>query len=267
MGRRAIAWAGGLGLVLGSLLLAADPDPGVGRIGPQDRVEVAVWDHPDLSGTLTVTQDGSIAFPLLGAVPAAGKTVTELEQELERRLNAHYLVSPHVRVTRVEVKSQQIFILGEVKNPGAYPLTRETTLLEALTLAGDFTPDADPQKIELFRQGLGPENHLAFTLEELLSRTDGRDPLLLLKPGDVVFKPRAEFFFVFGQVNKPGRYVLEPGITVLKAIALAGGFAPKASRNRATLLRRVEGVDQRLPAKFSDPVLAQDVIQVPEGLF
>ncbi len=264
MGRRALT---GAGLVLAGLLLAAAPETGVGRLGAQDRVEVVVWDHPDLSATLTVTQDGSIAFPLLGPVPAAGKTVTELEQELELRLNRHYLVSPHVRVTRVEVKSQQIFILGEVKNPGAYPLDKETTLLEALTRAGDLTPDADPQKLELFRPGQGPANHLVFTLEELLSRADGRDPALLLQPGDVVFKPRAQFFFVFGEVHKPGRYVLEPGLTVLKAIALAGGFAPKASRSRATLLRRVEGVDQRLPARLSDPVQAQDVIQVPEGLF
>jgi len=249
------------------LAIAAEPEGVVGQIGPQDRIEIAVWDHPDLSGVMTVNADGTFAFPLLGPVQAGGKTVTELEQELEGRLNQHYLVSPHVRVTRVEVKSQQIFILGEVKNPGAYPLVKETSLVEALSLAGGLTEEADPQKIELFRNGRGPESRIALTLEEILNRNGRHDPELMLKAGDVVFKPRADFFFVFGEVHKPGRYPLEGGTTVLKAITIAGGFTGKASRNRASIVRKVEGADQRLPAGQGDPVLPEDVIQVPEGLF
>src|SRR5688572_25724920 len=105
-------------------------------IGSQDILAIAVWDQPDLAGKYTVELDGSIGFPLIGRVKAAGLTLRDFETELKRRLSDGYFKNPQVTVAVEQYRSQRIFIVGDVRAPGTYPLTGDMTLIEALARAG-----------------------------------------------------------------------------------------------------------------------------------
>src|SRR5262245_29160515 len=110
------------------------------RIGLQDELKVTVFDEPDLSTMYRVEADGSISFPLVGRVPAAGSTIPEFQQRLTSMLASGFLRNPQVRVEVNQYKSQFVYVIGEVRAPGKIPMTgTQMTLLEALALAGSPT--------------------------------------------------------------------------------------------------------------------------------
>ncbi|MBW2617569.1 MAG: polysaccharide export protein, partial [Deltaproteobacteria bacterium] len=111
-------------------------------IGPEDVVEIKVWDHDDLTREVTVSQRGAFSFPLIGQVRAAGLTPAQLEIEIITLLADGYLVNPQVTVTVKEFKSQKIHIIGEVKTAGTFTLGGPTTVLEILAMAGGVTERA-----------------------------------------------------------------------------------------------------------------------------
>ena len=111
-------------------------------IGPQDVLTIMVYDQADLSGKFPVDADGSLTFPLLGRVSAGGMTLRALEEDLRKRLADGYLRNPQVSVSIEQYKSQRIFVMGEVRAPGAYQLTGEMTIIEAIARAGSTTPQA-----------------------------------------------------------------------------------------------------------------------------
>ena len=123
----------------------ADPGRGEYLIGPQDVLTVTVWDSPDLSGKFTVETDGSFTFPLIGRVKAGGLTLRQFEAELKKKLADGYFKNPQVSVAVETYRSQRIFIVGEVRNPGTYPLTGDMTLIEAIARAGSTTPERQPR--------------------------------------------------------------------------------------------------------------------------
>ena len=108
---------------------------------------ITVWDSPDLSGKFTVETDGSFTFPLIGRVKAGGLTLRQFEAELKKKLADGYFKNPQVSVAVESYRSQRIFIVGEVRNPGTYPLTGDMTLIEAIARAGSTTPAASPEAI------------------------------------------------------------------------------------------------------------------------
>ena len=114
---------------------------------PQDVLTVTVWDSPDLSGKFTVETDGSFTFPLIGRVKAGGLTLRQFEAELKKKLADGYFKNPQVSVAVETYRSQRIFIVGEVRNPGTYQLTGDMTLIEAIARAGSTTPGAAPEAI------------------------------------------------------------------------------------------------------------------------
>ena len=116
-------------------------------IGAQDVLTVTVWDSPDLSGKFTVETDGSFTFPLIGRVKAGGLTLRQFEAELKKKLADGYFKNPQVSVAVETYRSQRIFIVGEVRNPGTYQLTGDMTLIEAIARAGSTTPGAAPEAL------------------------------------------------------------------------------------------------------------------------
>jgi polysaccharide export outer membrane protein len=115
-------------------------------LGPEDILEIAVWKNNDLSKQVQVRPDGRISLPLVGDVSAVGKTPSQLTDEISSRLKA-YMENPTVSILVKEVKSYQIYVLGEVNKPGKYPLTSKLTLLQAITVAGGFTQVAARNKL------------------------------------------------------------------------------------------------------------------------
>ena len=139
-------------------------------IGIGDLLQIEVYGEPDLTKEVRVLTDGSISFPLLGSSKAAGLTVSELENDIRTRLGEKYLVNPQVTVFVKEFS--RVFVFGEVKNPGSFPLSGKMTVFEAITLAGGFTEVANPSKVKVVRQENGGEKALVVDIEKLIKKGD-----------------------------------------------------------------------------------------------
>ena len=160
------------------------------RLGVGDLLTIEVYDEPDLTKEVRILNDGFISFPLLGSVKALGLTVEELENELTRRLAEKYLVNPQVTVFVKEFSS--IYVFGEVKKPGSFPLYGKLTLFEAIILAGGFTEVANPSKVKIIRQENGREVTLEADVEKLTKKGDASEDVEL-KANDRVIVPRSFF--------------------------------------------------------------------------
>jgi polysaccharide export outer membrane protein len=170
--------------------LPAQEDEVLGQdyvIGPEDSVEVQVWKNPDLSRTVTVRPDGKISLPLIGDVAAAGQTATQLTEAVTEKLKTYYREPAQVTVIVNQVNSYVIYVLGEVKTQGKQVVRSGTTFLQAVSLAGGFTPFASTSKITLRRRGsAGKETAISIRYKDVLT---GRQANLVLKPGDTIIVP------------------------------------------------------------------------------
>ncbi len=158
-------------------------------IGAEDVIEVSVWKSPDLSTSIMVRPDGMISLPLIGDVQANNRTAKELKDEIERRLT-EYKQDPIVSIIVKEANSQAIFVTGEVARPGKYPLRSETTIVQAITLAGGFTQWADKDKVVIIRKSpMNPEgNRFIVKYSDIVSGKNMKANILL-KAGDTVIVP------------------------------------------------------------------------------
>jgi polysaccharide biosynthesis/export protein len=157
-------------------------------LGPEDELEIAVWRSADLSKVVTVRPDGKISLPLIGDVPAMGKTTVQLSSDISAKLK-EYKENPQVSIVVKEVNSYAFFVLGEVMKPGKYPLKSKTTLLQAITVASGFTPTAARNKIVVFRFGNeGQQVKIKASYDDIVLR-DGGGQNLELKPGDQIVVP------------------------------------------------------------------------------
>ena len=157
-------------------------------IGPEDVLEIIVWRNQDLSKVVTVRPDGRISLPLLGDIEATGLTPSELTANIVNRLK-QFKETPTVSVILQQVNSYGIYVLGETQKPGRYYLKSKTTLLQAITMAGGFTPIAARNKIVIFRWGEGKnEIKLKASYDDIVLR-DGNNQNFILKPGDTIVVP------------------------------------------------------------------------------
>lgn len=243
-------------------------------IGTQDLLAITVFDQAELSGRYTVEVDGSFTFPLVGRVKAGGRTLRQFESELKRLLADGFFLNPQVAVTVEQYRSQRIFVVGEVRQPGSYALTGDMTVIETLARAGSMTTLAAGEVV-IVRGRRAP--HLTVPGEEEAAhviRVSVRDleagnlsMNVQLKDGDTVFVPRAESIFVFGEVKNPGVLMMQPDMTIRQALAMAGGATEQAATNRIRIVRIVNGNKQDLKVKLEDRVLPGDTIVVPVRYF
>jgi polysaccharide biosynthesis/export protein len=265
-------------LQTGAMVEAEEPRPYI--IGPKDVIAVSVFNQPQLTGRYVVESDGLFTFPLLGRLTASGLTLRALEDQLRERLARGYLKDPQVTVTIDQYRSQQIFVMGEVRQPGPVQLTGPITLLEALARAGSITDRAGMEAL-IVRSPESPSTPDAAALERaqrspgsetarvnLQSLQSGELTLnVALWPGDTVFVPRAEPVVVTGQVKSAGEYVLRRSMTIRQVLALAGGITDRGSTRRIQILRQVDGVETTIDASLQDAVRPGDTVVVRERLF
>lgn len=227
------------------------------RIGARDLLEIEVYEleEPNKSKQLKVrvAQDGQIVVPLLGPVTAAGRTAGELQADLVVALAKDYLVNPNVTVAIAEHQARRITVLGAVQQPGTFHLKdNSTTLVDVLALAGGPNDKAgsvvyvaraaspsDVVGVANASAGDGeapPPRLLKIDLLDLVERGDLRANCVL-EDGDVVHVPAAARFFVMGEVNEGGAFPLRDDVTLLRALALAGGLKETATPAATTLIR------------------------------
>jgi polysaccharide export outer membrane protein len=184
-------------VVYSMLALAAAPTaadeaaPGY-RFNPGDVVRVSVWREPELDRQALVQPDGTISFPLVGQVAAAGRTPETVQAEIVRRIET-YIPEPVVTVELLEARGNKIYVIGEVTRPGEYQLGRPITAVQAISLAGGFTPFAGRGRIQILRQGAGGETSIPFDYEAV---ADGENLAgnIELQPGDTVIVPGGSLF-------------------------------------------------------------------------
>ncbi len=235
------------------------------RIGPQDQLLITVVDEPELTGKFPVDSDGMFTYPYLNRVRAAGMTAEELQNQLATLLRNGYLRSPQIRVQIDQFRSQSVMVIGEVRQAGKIPMTGATmTLLEALVASGSPTAQASSEIIVRHRAIDGKEaEEIRVNRKELeLGKSD-----VMLRDGDIINVPAAQRFYMDGYVRAPGTYVLDPGLTVQQAIALAGGLTDRGSDRGIAVTRLVKGKTIELPLKLDDKVQGNDTIHIRSRFF
>jgi polysaccharide export outer membrane protein len=165
---------------------AATDDPNY-SIAPEDVLTIDVWKEPEISRTVPVRRDGKISLPLLNDLQAAGLTPTQLGSEIVERLRAT-IVHPQVTVIVAQMSSLRIYVLGQVTRGGAYPLVPDMTVMQALSVAGGFTPYANVKKIHVMRTENGTEKIFPLNYKEV-SRGRKPEQNIHLKPGDTIVVP------------------------------------------------------------------------------
>ena len=242
-------------------------------LGAQDVVIVVVYGEPELSRKFTIEQDGTFTFPHIGRITARGLTLRGLEQELTKRLTGDFLKNPQVSVSVEAYRSQKILVMGEVQAPGQYQLDGDMTLLAALARAGSITRTAGREAVIVRTPPKRPGSN-GETPESEILRVDlnelhaGNMTLnLTLQDGDTINIPKAQSVFVSGQVKAPGGYAVEPGMTVLQVLSLAGGVTDRGSTGRIQILRMVDCKQKEIKAKLTDKVQPGDTIVVKERIF
>ncbi len=157
-------------------------------IGGGDVLSINVWREPDLTRSITVRPDGKISLPLIGDVQAAGRTPAQLEQDIAANLRS-YITDPQVTVIVQEILSQQFNIFGQVNKPGSYPLTADTTIVDALALAGGFRDFAKKKSVYILRQNpQGEESRIFFNYQEFIKGKNVSQNIKI-KPHDTIVVP------------------------------------------------------------------------------
>jgi polysaccharide biosynthesis/export protein len=156
------------------------------RLGPEDQLRISVWDNKELTLDLVVRPDGKISMPLLQDVMAEGLTAAELAANIQGKLSA-FIVNPEVTVIVLQVNAPKYYIIGYVGKPGTYPLRGDTSVLQALALAGGLTQFASPRSIKLIRATRGKQEVRKINYYNLIG--DGGKGNYLLKSGDTIVVP------------------------------------------------------------------------------
>ena len=212
-------------------------------LGRNDVLNIYVMDHPEMSsqridlgeisGT-TIRKDGYVYMPVLGRVEAAGLTVTEFETRV-REHATQFVVNPQVAVEILEHASQKFFVLGNVRRPGTFPVDGDTTLLEALALAGGADEVGSLDEATVVRAGA----LLPINLGDLVKRGDvSRN--VYMRGGDLVYVPDGsqQKVYVLGEVQQPRVVTIEHGrMTLAEALAAAGGPTPARARRELAVIR------------------------------
>ena len=206
-------------------------------LGPGDMLEVMFYGKTNSSFGLEINRDGTVNFPDLGPVGLAGLTFQEAKEMLQTRINAQ-MIGVQVSISMGELRSMQIFVLGEAYKPGAYTVSSLSTITHALVVSGGVSDIASLRNIQLKRAGM---TIASLDLYDLLMRGDTTHDIRL-QPADVIFIPTVgELVSVDGQVLRPAIYELKGGESVSDLIALSGGLGPKAYASNASIERIQDG--------------------------
>jgi polysaccharide biosynthesis/export protein len=241
-------------------------------IGPEDILEIQVWGNKDLNQVVFVRPDGRTSLPLVGEIGVSGQSVQQLQDHLTN-VYEKTVKGAVVTVMVKEIKSRPVFFIGGFGKPGVMQLTRELTLLQAISVVGGVVPNADAEKGFLLRG----DKRIPIDFNRLVQRGDlSQNPKL--EPGDSIVVPLADAVYVNGEVKAPGSVKYTQDLTILKALTQVGGLTPLASAGRVDVLRgnaekkeriRVD-VDKMMRSPDENPDIRlqpNDIIFVPQRLF
>ncbi len=206
------------------------------KLGPGDLIHITVYDMPELDQHVRVSDQGNVTLSLIGQVKAEGLSAEQLSQEIARKLReGEYAKRPSVNVMVDEYTTQGVTVVGEVAKPGVIPVFSSHDLLDILSSAGGLKDTASTEILIRRRWVEGEPERIQL----------GRDskslsgPIVKVNPGDQVIVPLAGIVYMLGDLNRPGGYVMSENgkITLLQALAMAGGSTRTAAENNTRLVR------------------------------
>lgn len=238
------------------------------RLSPGDSIRIFVYQNPDLSLELRITESGQISFPLLGTVSLAGLTIPQAEKRIADGLReGNFVNRPQVSVIVLQVRGNQVSVLGQVGKPGRYPLeVGEVRLTDILASAGGVAPGGADSVVVV-----GTRSGQAYRVEIDLPGVfapgkRGND--VVLRDGDVIWVDRQPQIYFYGEVQRPGAVRLERNMTLMQALASAGGVSQRGTEKGLRVNRREESGEVRvIEPKMNDLLKPNDVVFVRESLF
>jgi polysaccharide biosynthesis/export protein len=249
---------------------AAVPSPGSAeyRLSLGDTIRITVFQSPDLSLETRITESGAISYPLLGSVTLMGMSVPQAEKRIADGLrDGNFLKQPQVSINVIQVRGNQVSVLGQVGRPGRYPLeSGDVRLSDIIATAGGILPTgSDAVVIVGTREGKQFRQEVDMPTVFGPNRAS-RD--ITLQNGDVIWIERAPTIYIYGEVQRPGSVRLERGMTLMQAMASAGGVTQRGTIRGIEVHRKdTEGKTTILQPAMTDTLKPDDVVRVKESFF
>jgi polysaccharide export outer membrane protein len=223
-------------------------------LGVGDLIEISVFGVPDLSNKLRIGGSGDIYLPLIDYVHVADLTTDEAQELIQKRLeDGGFVRNPHVSIFVGESASQAITMVGEVTHPGAYPAIGDRRLFDLISAAGGLTEKAG-RSVTIERRG--SSENIVVQLSDNLAEDTKND--VEVEPGDTIIVSRAGIVYVVGDVNHPSGFLIEDNsLSVLKALALAGGGTRTSALNKTRILRKTPSGIQEIPVNLKKVLYAK----------
>lgn len=238
-------------------------------LGTGDSIRITVFQSPDLTTETRVSPRGTIVFPLIGEVQLGGLTPAEAGSRIADQLRrGNFIVRPQVVVALVQVRSRQVHVLGQFIRPGSYVLEDAgTRLTDILTLAGGISATG-ADTVTLLTNRDGKQATREIDVPSIFRGGDTSSTNVQIENGDTIFVERAPVFYIYGEVQRAGAYRLLPNMVVMQAVALGGGLTARGTQRAIGVHRRTPaGEFQKLEAKLTDPIQADDIVFVRESMF
>jgi polysaccharide export outer membrane protein len=239
------------------------------RLAAGDAIRISVYQSADLTLETRLTEAGTISYPLLGSVALAGLTVTEAEKRIADGLRSgNFVKQPQVSIAVQQVRGNQVSVLGQVGRPGRYPLeTGNVQLTDMIATAGGILVGTGADQIVV----VGTRNGQPYRVEIDLPSVFGpnrRANDLVLQNGDVVWVDRAPMIYLYGEVQKPGALRLERAMTLMQALASAGGLTQRGTERGVRVHRRdAQGQVRVIEPAMTDKLQADDIVYIRESVF
>jgi len=240
------------------------------KLGVGDLIDITVYGVPDLLTKTRISGSGDVYFPLIDYVHIADLTTDEAQELIQKRLeDGGFVRGPHVSIFVDESASQAIMMVGEVGHPGPYPAIGERRLFDLISEAGGLTDKAG-RLVTIEHRG-DPAQKVELQLSQNLAEDTQNN--VDVYPGDTIIVSRAGIIYVVGDVNHPSGFLIEDNsLSVLKALALAGGSTRTSALTKTRILRQTPNGVQEIPinlkkvlyAKAPDlPLVKGDILFIP----
>ncbi len=243
-------------------------------LGPGDSIRILVFQNPDLTLETRVSEGGTITYPLVGSVKVGGMPIADAEHAIANALkNGGFVQQPQVNIVLMQVRGNQVAVLGEVARPGRFPLEIfNTRLSEMLANAGGITPGVGgmgggSDKVIITGWRNGQRFRKEVDVPSLFLNNNPEEDIEVAG-GDVIYVPEAPVYYIYGETQRPGSFRIQRGMSVQQALAIAGGPTVRGTERGMKLFRKTsDGKVELIKTKPNDPVQPNDVIFVTESLF
>ena len=238
------------------------------RLGAGDSIRISVFQNPDMTLDTRVSEAGTITFPLLGVVRIGGLPVSEAEARIADGLKkGNFVKQPQVTILVVKVTGNQASVLGQVNQPGRYPLEVADTRLTDLLANARGVAATGGDIVVLSGVRGGKPFRLEVDLPTLVG-PNGREQDVVVLNGDVLWVDRFPMVYIYGEVQKPGQIRLERGMTLLQGLAAGGGLTLRGTDRGIRVHRKdASGKVQEIKPAMDEPLKDGDVVFVRESLF